>query len=289
MVYCRIEACGRSRARGIFSSMLRYLVAGVLIFWVVMTTLLLRVTYFPEGSMFEKVPPEMVLKMFLQQDKTSSTWLLFQHDRELGPVVIAQHRVGRRQDTGREEDDYLLRIQGTLEKGIFPSVNSSVVWRVSFLVEGLQVLRSASGQIRMPDEGRVLDFEWNLGDEMPRFSLRQGDVVMMDDKLVQPIIEQLLGDKEQRMAAGYGDGWNSLMKLTARQGTMTLSSNKRKGYVLEAVVMEQWKAKAFFTEVGELAMIDLPEGLRVVEQIIYGLAPEYPDDEEEEEANAEAM
>lgn len=263
--------------------MLRLLVAGVLIFWVVMTTLLLRVTYFPEGSMFEKVPPEMVLKMFLQKDKTSSTWLLFQHERQLGPVVIAQHRTASRHDTGRDEDDYLVRLHGTLEKGAIASVNSSVVWRMSFLVEGLQVLRTATGQIRMPDEGRVLDFEWNLGDEMPKFSLRQGNLVMMDDKLVQPLIEQLLGNKEQRMAAGYREGLGSVLKLNARQGTITLSSNKRKGYVLEAVVMDQWKAKAFFTEVGELALIDLPQGFRVVEQIIYNLAPEYPEEEEDEE------
>lgn len=270
------KECGQ----GYFLGMLRVVVAAVLLFWVVMTTLLLRVTYFPEGSMFEKVPPEVVLRMFLQQPKTSSTWLLFQRDKRLGPVSISQHRVGRRQQTGREEDDYVVRVQGTLERGALETVKGSVVWRVSFLVEGLQVLRSASGQVRMPEEDRVLDFEWTLGDEMPKFTLKQAGVVMMDDKLVEPLVAQMLGGKEQR-ADGEGESLGSMLRLSARQGMITLSNDKRQGYVLEMVALEQWKAKAFFTEVGELALIDLPEGFRVVEQIIYGLAPEYPEEEDE--------
>ncbi|TLD68226.1 hypothetical protein FEM03_23755 [Phragmitibacter flavus] len=263
--------------------MLRALVLGVLLFWVVMTALLLRVVYFPEGSMFEKVPPSMVFKMFLEQQLSSSTWVLYRGEQKVGPVMISQVPVGRSRNTGRAEDDYMVKIQGTMEPGTFDQVVGRVVWRMNMLVEGMSDLRSVNGQVRIPDEDRVFSFEWKPGDAMPKFELKQQGMVVMDDQLVGPMVAQMMGSNQARLkeAAETKDQW---LTLTAREGSMNFGGQRRQGYVVEAIatLMAQWKVKAFFTEVGELALVDLPEGYRVMEQLIHGLAPEYPDEEEEE-------
>lgn len=260
--------------------MLRTLVVAVLLFWMVMTALLLRVVYFPEGSMFEKVPPSMVFKMFLEQQRSSSTWLLFRHDKRVGPLMISQVPVGRSMHGGRLENDYVVKVQGTLDPGTIEQVKGQVVWRMSLLVEGMSLLRSAQGQVRLPEEDKVFSFEWKLGDEMPRFELIQNGVVVMDDKLVGPMVTQMLGTRETREK--LADEWQSdWLTLSAREGRMTFAGQRREGYVVEASALSQWKLKAFFTEVGELALVDLPEGFRIMEQLIHGLAPEYPEEEEE--------
>ena len=84
-------------------------------------------------------------------------------------------------------------------------------------------------------------------------------------------------------SAGEGSGWagagqEDFMKVTAREGSMKIAGQRRKGYVIEFSLMDHYHAKAFFTEAGELAIVELPEGYRAVEPVIHGLVPDEPDE-----------
>ena len=64
------------------------------------------------------------------------------------------------------------------------------------------------------------------------------------------------------------------MKLTAREGLMDLAGKNRRCYVLEITMMDHYHLKALFTEVGELARVDLPQGYTLLEPLVFGLAPD---------------
>jgi hypothetical protein len=62
---------------------------------------------------------------------------------------------------------------------------------------------------------------------------------------------------------------------------MNIGGQKRQGFTMEIGAAENLKLKAFFTEAGELALVTLPEGYRLMDQTIYGLAPDYGQEAEE--------
>jgi|GEM_PF-4563419 len=256
--------------------MLRVLVAGVLLLWAVMTLLLLRVTYFPDGTSFSEVPPSYVMKMFLDQTKSTGTWRLYNGNKDLGPI-----RVDARRSDGVQR---VIQISGEVNEGHFDQFKGRLVWRINLTAQELSSITAVSGQIRIAEEGKVLDFSWKPGDRMPKFELKEHGLTLMNDQLAGPMIGQFMGGSNPTdfaQAQGIPQDIGGLFSFRAREGSMTLSGQPRRGYVMEMKLMEQWKAKAFFTEVGELAMVDLPQGYRVIEQVIYNLAPEYPDEEEE--------
>ena len=59
--------------------------------------------------------------------------------------------------------------------------------------------------------------------------------------------------------------------LHAREGVMTLAGRERKCFVLTLPILGSHEVKMIFTEAGELARIDLPEGYSLLEPMIYGL------------------
>ena len=60
-------------------------------------------------------------------------------------------------------------------------------------------------------------------------------------------------------------------QLQAREGVMTLAGRERKCFVLTLPILGSQELKMIFTEAGELARIDLPEGYSLLEPMIYGL------------------
>jgi hypothetical protein len=62
---------------------------------------------------------------------------------------------------------------------------------------------------------------------------------------------------------------------------MSLAGQRRRGYVIDFTIMDQYRAKAFFTEAGELALVEMPDGWRALDQIIYQLVPEIPEPDQQ--------
>ena len=54
----------------------------VVLFWAVMSGLLVRDVYFPEASRFAAVPPRMVIDLFLRQSEVFGSTLHLHHHRE---------------------------------------------------------------------------------------------------------------------------------------------------------------------------------------------------------------
>ena len=63
-----------------------------ILFWAVMTGLLIRDTYFPEESRFAEVPPKVVLDLFLNHRESATTLLLYRGEEKLGHSTITARK-----------------------------------------------------------------------------------------------------------------------------------------------------------------------------------------------------
>lgn len=256
----------------------------ILGFWLVMSSLLVRYVWFPEGTQFAEVPPRMVLRQFLEQGSAVSnagTLDIYHRDQKLGHATMSCRRVRESQS------DYLIRLDGVLEKGTVNHVAGTIRWGMSLRLLDVENFGELKGNIRLEEERRVIEFSWQRGARLPTISLRGGADADVNAPVMQAMIEQILGTggasaMTEGLGVAPGTDIASLVQVKARDSVMDFAGHKSKGYLLEFTAMDHWKARAFITEAGELALVDLPEGYRLVEPDIHGLTPDYDAEDEEE-------
>lgn len=250
---------------------------GVL-FWAVMAGLLIRDTYFPEESRFAEVPPKFVLDLFLGQKGMATTLLLYRDQEKLGHSTFT---VRKQPSIDGQPAVYDLQASGIIEGRMFGPGGADLSWRlVGELGEGQQ-WRSVIFQTGWrPGEGPVATREgvaatvsWKDGGGAPVIEVRKGGKVVMDGGAVDSLLKGgalplggLLGTTGSR-----GATLSTLAHTEAREGAMVLAGKKRKCYVLHMQFAGLYDIKMLFTEAGELARVDLPQGLHLLEPTIHGL------------------
>ena len=243
----------------------------IVLFWCVMTGLLIRVTYFPYGTSFVEVPPRLVLRLFLEQGSTVNTLHLYHRERKIGGAAVSARRLHN-----GGENDFVLMMAGSLDKGAIEGVEGMLGWRLNLPLLNGERWGGINGQIRFPDQGGVLEFDWQAGQPTPRFTLRQRGQITADEGLLQTQLQAMFG--QQGLPPGMGAGSSAdLISVQAREGAFKLAGQKRKGYLLTLGFMDKHQIKVFFTETGELALAELPNGYRALEPVVYGLIPEEPE------------
>lgn len=259
----------------------RILSALVMLFWAVMTGLLIRDTYFPEESRFAEVPPKFVLDLFLNHRDSATTLLLHRNQERIGHSTIY---IRRQNEVKDETSVYDIQASGLVEgKSLGPSA-PDFAWRISSELDAEQQWRSfifqtgsrhesaAEGE-KGPREGVSATLSWMRNQATPQFEVRQGGRVVVDSSQADSLLKSgtlplggLLGS-----SLGRGAALSHLAKISAREGAMTLAGKKRKCYVLQIFFAGLYEIKMLFTEAGELARIDLPNGLHLLEPTIHGL------------------
>ena len=252
----------------------------IIAFWVLMTALLVRNVYYPEGTEFAEVPPRVILKSFLDQGGLINTLHVYHRDQKIGHAAVNPRKLSE----SPLESDYDLLISGLLDEGTFPDVKGRISWHLDLRLDNGDSWGGASGRVRLMDSGTVFDFNWEKNQAIPTFSMKQNGLVVADDSLVQPLIAQMMLGQTHSSTLPDGTPVNSkggdgVFTVKSREGKMKIAGQKRKGYVIELGFMDRYNLKAFFTEAGELALVELPEGYRLLEPVIYGLIPDDPDEE----------
>ncbi len=251
-----------------------------ILFWAVMTGLLVRDTYFPEESRFAEVPPGMVLDMFLTHRGSTSSMLLFRDDAKIGCANIS---VTADSVPPGQPRLYRLRGSGLIEGMVLGRPGSSLSWLLeSELGEDSQWKRlqfqsrlTPADGARGEDDGLLTMLSWKAGDALPHVELREGGRKILDSSMVATLLQgrqlPLAGLIEKGSAAGNATA--GIAQLTAREGLMRLAGKRRKCYILTVQLAGTYQIKALFTEAGELASIDLPQGYRLLDPGINDLAP----------------
>jgi hypothetical protein len=256
-------------------------------FWLVMTSLLVRFVWFPEGTHFSDVPPGVVLRRYLEQSSavssdvnTSGTLFVYHHDQKIG---IANVRCTRLRP-GRQ--DFMIRMEGFLDQGAVPFTSEKVACSLSLKLLDVDQFGELKGKIRVERTPWTTEFFWQKGQRTPTISVRAPEELGINDAMIQIMLAQAFagmpGVGADNAAAPEPDG-SGLLRIRARENVMNFAGQKSEGHLLEFTVMNRWKARAFITEAGEFVLLDLPEGYRLVEPVIHGLVRDYDADDEEED------
>ena len=249
-----------------------------ILFWAVMTGLLIRDTYFPEESRFAEVPPKFVMDLFLHHRESAATLLLYRGEEKLGHSTFT---VRRQPLTPGQTEMYDLQGSGTVEGKAFGAAGSDLTWRMSGELDDGQRWRSMIFQTGWrpgdgPDgarDGIAATVGWKQGGGSPFFEVRQGGKVVMDMAKADSMLKGgtlPLGGLLSSSLSG-GGALSNMAQVKAREGAMMLAGKRRKCYVLQMQFLGLYEIKVLFTEAGEMARIDLPQGYHLLEPTIHGL------------------
>lgn len=245
------------------------------LFWAVMSGLLVRDVYFPEASRFAEVPPRVVVDRFLRQSDTFGSSLhLFHHRERIGHATFQVSR--RIKPNHATVYDILARgIVERHEEGDRSAVEAT--WNVGCILADAERWQHLTLEAAFPSRDASLKLSWSEHEATPEVLVKHGQRVIMNSQDVQ----RLLGSGESgtlallSMLGGMSkDQTNSppeQTRLHAREGLMPLAGRERKCFVLTLPVFGQHEVTLLFTEAGELARIDLPDGYSLLEPTIHGL------------------
>jgi len=251
----------------------------VLAFWLVMTVLLVRYTYFPEGSKFAEVPPRVVMKLFLEQGSKNNAMHVYHYDKKIGHAAIDTRKVKSIESLPGDPVIHVLKMNGLLERGMLSMVKEPVVWRMEARLKRMEEFEFFSVHVFMQESGLTAELVWNADESAPKFSFSSKGQPNPQAEMAQTLLTQMLGGGA--LPGGVAKPSEESVHISSRQNSMNIGGQKRNGFTMEIGASESWRLKAFFTEAGELALVTLPEGYRLMEQTIYGLAPDYGDEAEE--------
>lgn len=256
------------------SMLWRALTAILLLFWAVMTGLLMRTVYFPEQSVLAEVPVRMVLDLFLNQTEAHSNTLhLYHHDKRLGH---ASFQVVRNDKVKEDKPLYRLTVSGGLDAEGEPGRRLAAGWRTEADLRDGVDLEALNLDLTAAESERTVMLKWVKGQELPVMEVRQGSRVVMDTKgaLAMAGLGEQMGLFGGLLGVNKPGGGAPQVSLEAREGLMDLAGRGRRCFVVRLKFFDTYEVQALFTEVGELARVDLPHGFSLKEPLIHGLEPD---------------
>lgn len=248
----------------------RLISALVVLFWTVMTGLIIRDTYFPDHSRFAEVPVRLVFDLFLSEAAAfNNTLHLYQGQEKIGHTGFAL-----RMDENRGAEAgplYALVAHGAVtvagERG-----KMDVGFRMNGELLEAEHWQSFDIHITSPDNEMEAVIAWKQGAELPVIEVKKGGQVMMNTQMAQTLLESpATSGWLKQMLPATALPQISTMRLHAREGRLDLAGKQRRCYIVTATLMQGYEARLFFTELGELARVELPGGYRLIEPMMHGL------------------
>lgn len=245
------------------------------LFWGVMSGLLVRDVYFPEASRFAEVPPKVVVDRFLRQSESFGSSLHLYHHRER--IGHATFQVSRRIKPNHATV-YDILARGIIERREGAEQHAvEASWSVACILADAERWQHLKLEASFPLRDASMKLAWNEHETTPEVLVKHGERVIMNSQDVQ----RLLGGGEGgtlallSMLGGMPKGqMNSppeQTRLKAREGLMPLAGRERRCFVLTLPIFGPHEVTLLFTEAGELARIDLPDGYSLLEPTIHGL------------------
>lgn len=253
----------------------RFLTAIIVLFWAVMTGLIIRDTYFPDHSRFAQVPVSLVFDLFLAEAAAfNNTLQLYHRDEKIGHTSFTIRKISQ----DEEEPVYGLLASGTVRVPTDAGVMNVSVSLTGELIQA-ERWKSFKLEVHAPTAETQAEINWKLGDKLPAVEVRKGGQVVMNTQMAEAMLQLpgTLGGKadwlSQILPAGGGLPATSSMQFKAREGLLDLAGKRRRCYVVSLEFMKGYEMKMYFTEIGELARIELPQDYRLLEPMMHGLEP----------------
>ena len=255
----------------------RFLTAIIVLFWAVMTGLLIRDTYYPDHSRYAEVPVSHVLDLFLTEAAAFNNTLHLLHgDQKMGHASFTIRKVS---EESAEVPEYALLVHGVVE---IPADAGKV--NANFMLAG-ELLRAEQwkhfeAEVTAPNAQLEARMSWTMGDRLPQIEVKKAEQVVMNTAMAEAMMKlpDELGGKFQlltKILPGLSVNQASLAasRIQAREGVMELAGKRRRCFIVTFAAMQGLEVKIYFTEIGELARIELPQNYRLIEPMMHGLEP----------------
>lgn len=236
----------------------------ILLFWSVMTGLVIRDAYFPAESRFATVPPAWVLEQFLAAPSaTGGTLHILRDGEKLGHASFSARRQEAATPGGRAS--FAVLLNGTLRAPLGGEQLMETGFRMTAELEDAGNWKSLQARVSIPDAETEARIDWRGAARLPEVEVRRAGQVVMDSAGLAALLPMAGGLSP--MAAKGGPP----PQVTAREGMLTLAGRSRRCYVITAGAGPGWQAMLYFTELGEIARVDLPGGWQMIEPMMHAL------------------
>ena len=248
----------------------------IVLFWAVMTVLLVRHTYYPDEGLLSEVPVESVLKRVVHnRQPMRNTLQLLQGNQRIGHADLSISEW--REPLESKPLGWAWQAGGMVDGAATGTPNKPLSWRFEGRQANDQTWDQISLAVRATATDTNLFVSWKRGQESPVIEVRRSGKLIMD---TQAALEQ--AKKEQGIAGGlttFLPGFMGGQKLSlersihlaAHESRLMIAGKPRKGYTLTLSLLSLYQAKAHYTEAGELTRIDLPRGLHLMDPLLEGL------------------
>ncbi len=235
---------------------------GVLLFWSVMTGLVIRDAYFPAESRFAEVPPAWVLEKFLTAPAISGGTLhILRGEEKLGHASFSV----RQQEAAGQEPSFAVLVNGTVKVPAGAQVLEAG-FRLTAELEKAEQWKSLQARIHLPEAETEAKIDWQGSAKLPEVEVKKGNQVVLDSAGLAALLPMA-----GRLSTLPMPAPGARPAITAREGSLTLAGRARRCYVVTAGAMAGWEANLYFTELGELARVDLPGGWQLIEPMMHAL------------------
>ncbi len=249
------------------------------VFWAVMTGLLIRDVYFPDESRFAEVPPGLVLDRFLKQAEINANTLHLYHGSE--KIGHANLTIGSsRATSGGARYHWLAR--GVVERLQAKGERIDATWEVNGMSDAKGDWLHMEIAVALPKQQASLKVVWLEGEKFPSVKVMQDGKAVVDTQHAGVLMALGLAG----MQGGAGGAWAEVLAplkggspeagafhFTAREGGITLAGRERRCFLVTAPLPGGQQVRMIFAETGELARIDLPQDYRLIEPLIHGMIP----------------
>lgn len=250
---------------------------GVVLFWAVMTGLLIRDTYFPDESRFAEIPPRFVFDLFLKQaEVTADTLHLYHRQEKIGHANIAITAGG---NVESKLYDWLAR--GVIERLQDHAPRTDVTWEISGSMDEAGEWHRLEILAAMPVQNASVKVRWMEDDTFPTVTVTQNGKTVLDSQnkgLLMALglagMQGASGDWTESLGLLLGTQQDvSTFAVRAREGSLEIAGRTRKCYLVLIPLPGSQEIRLIFGETGELARIELPQDYVLLEPMIHGMLP----------------
>lgn len=255
----------------------RAVAAFAILFWAVMTGLLISDVYFSDDPRFAGVPTSFILERFLQQAEADvNTFHLYHGADRIGHANLT---VGSsRFSDGAVRYHWLVR--GVVERLQAKSERFDITWEFTGLSNRLGEFSRMEFTASMAKQEASVNVQWSTGDKFPSVKVTRGGVGLVDTQNSGLLMAlgfagmDMKGDRDWRQIVGTLHGNSSgggEFHFTAFEDEVVLKGRKRRCFRVTAPLPGGQMLGMVFAETGELARIDLPQDYRLIEPMIHGV------------------
>ena len=257
----------------------------IVLFWIVMTTMLVKQSYFPDERTAKVIPVNSVLDhIALHQAMAggSDTMQLLRGREASGEISVAISQ--RLADAKGKRSGFNWHAGGRIaNKTADNNSVTNVAWNLEADQKEDQSFERFRVLINSKQTGNHITLEWKLGDEMPKIEVMQNDKLVMDTKGVLEEAKKQgsgglsMGGFSAMMPGFLGSQKISLehfVTMQAREDMVKIGQRKVRGSTLTLSVLGLLQTKIHVTDGGEITEIEMPNQWRALAMQVLGMEPE---------------